>query len=120
MLDLFAVTHDHTTYAERRRAFMSRMERGVAIFRAAPVAIRSHDVDYRYRQDNDLLYLTGFTEPEATCVLAPGTEFPFTMFVRPRDKDKEIWNGLRAGVDGGQMKRTTTIGRRNPHARFPP
>jgi len=102
MLDLFAVTHDRTTYAERRRAFMSRMERGVAIFRAAPVAIRSHDVDYRYRQDNDLLYLTGFTEPEATCVLAPGTEFPFTMFVRPRDKDKEIWNGLRAGVDGAK------------------
>jgi Xaa-Pro aminopeptidase len=96
------VTHDRATYAERRRAFMSKMERGVAIFRAAPVSVRSHDVDYPYRQDNDLLYLTGFAEPEATCVLAPGTEFPFTLFVRPRDKDKEIWNGLRAGVDGAK------------------
>jgi Xaa-Pro aminopeptidase len=96
------VTHDRAIYAERRRAFMSKMERGVAIFRAAPVSIRSHDVDYPYRQDNDLLYLTGFAEPEATCVLAPGTEFPCTMFVRPRATDKEIWTGLRAGVDGAK------------------
>ncbi len=96
------MTHDRATYAERRRAFMSKMERGVAILRAAPVSVRSHDVDYPYRQDNDLLYLTGFTEPEATCVLAPGAEHPFTLFVRPRDKDKEIWNGLRAGVDGAK------------------
>ena len=96
------MTHDRATYAERRRAFMSKMERGVAIFRAAPVAVRSHDVEYPYRQDNDLLYLTGFAEPEATCVLAPGTEFPFTLFVRPRDKDKEIWTGLRAGVEGAK------------------
>jgi Xaa-Pro aminopeptidase len=102
MLELSAVTHDRATYAERRRAFMSKMERGVAIFRAAPVAVRSHDVDYPYRQDNDLLYLTGFSEPETTCVLAPGTEFPFTLFVRPRDKDKEIWNGIRTGVEGAK------------------
>jgi Xaa-Pro aminopeptidase len=97
-----AVTHDRAIYAERRRAFMSKMERGVAVFRAAPIAVRSHDVEYPYRQDNDLLYLTGFAEPEATCVLAPGTEHPFTLFVRPRDKDKEIWTGLRAGVDGAK------------------
>jgi len=81
---------------------MSRMEGGVAVFRAAPVAVRSHDVEYPYRQDNDLLYLTGFAEPEATCVLAPGSEAPFTLFVRPRDREKEIWNGYRAGVEGAQ------------------
>lgn len=81
---------------------MSRMEGGVAILRAAPVSVRSHDVEYPYRQDNDLLYLTGFPEPETTCVLAPGTEHPFAMFVRPRDKDKEIWTGIRAGVDGAK------------------
>jgi Xaa-Pro aminopeptidase len=78
------------------------MDGGVAIFRAAPVSIRSHDVEYPFRQDNDFLYLTGFREPEATCVLAPGAEHPFTLFVRPRDKDKEIWTGLRAGVDGAR------------------
>jgi Xaa-Pro aminopeptidase len=89
-------------YAERRRAFMERMEGGVAIFRAAPVAVRSHDVEYRYRQDNDLLYLTGFAEPEATCLLAPDAAEPFTLFVRPRDREREIWTGVRTGVQGAR------------------
>jgi len=81
---------------------MARMERGVAVFRAAPVAVRSHDVEYPYRQDNDFLYLTGFPEPEATCILEPDGNEPFTLFVRPRDKEKEIWTGYRAGVDGAK------------------
>ncbi len=80
------------------------MERGVAIFRAAPIAVRSKDVEYPYRQDNDLLYLTGFPEPEATCVLDPAGDEPFTLFVRPRDRDREIWTGLRAGVEGAKER----------------
>ncbi len=81
---------------------MQRMEGGVAIFRSPPVAIRSHDVEYPFRQDNDLLYLTGFPEPETTCILAPGSEHPYTLFVRPRDKAKEIWTGVRAGIEGAR------------------
>jgi len=76
------------------------MDGGVAIFRAAPTAVRSHDVEYPYRQDNDLLYLTGFPEPETTCVLAPDTPHPFTLFVRPRDREREVWTGVRAGIEG--------------------
>jgi Xaa-Pro aminopeptidase len=96
------MTHAREVYTRRRRDFMAHMEPGVAIFRAAPVAIRSHDVEYRYRQDNDFLYLTGFPEPEATCVLQPGADAPFTLFVQPRDKEKETWTGYRAGVDGAK------------------
>ena len=96
------MTFDPDVYARRRRDFMARMEGGVAVLRAAPIALRSHDVEYRYRQDNDLLYLTGFPEPEATCVLAPGSGSAFTLFVRPRDQDKEIWTGRRTGVDGAK------------------
>ena len=96
------MTHAREVYAQRRRDFMAHMEPGVAIFRAAPVAIRSHDVEHRYRQDNDFLYLTGFPEPEATCILQPGADEPFTLFVQPRDKEKETWTGYRAGVDGAR------------------
>ena len=96
------MTHPPEVYERRRRELMRRMEGGVAIFRSAPVAVRSHDVEYPFRQDNDLLYLTGFPEPDATCILAPGGEHPFTLFVRPRDKDKEIWTGLRAGIEGAK------------------
>ena len=104
MVQPLAVTHAPEVYARRRRDFMAKMERGIAVFHAAPVAIRSHDVEYPYRQDNDFLYLTGFPEPEATCVLEPAGHEPYTLFVRPRDKDKEIWTGYRAGAEGAKSR----------------
>ncbi|HEX8559510.1 MAG TPA: Xaa-Pro aminopeptidase [Pyrinomonadaceae bacterium] len=83
--------------------FMRRMEPGsVAIIPAARQVTRSHDTEYRFRQDSDFYYLTGFREPDALAVVAPGREKPFTLFVRPRDREKEIWNGRRAGVEGAR------------------
>jgi len=81
--------------------FMRRMDKNsVAIIPAAREAVRSHDTHYRYRQNSDFFYLTGFEEPEAIAVIAPGREKKFTMFVRPRDLEQEIWNGYRSGVEG--------------------
>lgn len=92
-----------TCYAERRAAFTAAMGDAVAIFPAAPLATRSNDVEYRYRQDNDLYYLTGFPEPESMGVLLPpGEKESFILFVLPRDPKKEIWNGRRYGVDGAK------------------
>src|ERR1044071_3005806 len=83
--------------------FMKRMDKNsVAIIPAAREAVRSHDTNYRYRQNSDFFYLTGFEEPEAIAVIAPAREKPFTMFVRPRDLDQEIWYGYRAGVEGAK------------------
>lgn len=89
-------------FARRRRAFLERIRpRAAAVFPAAPVAARSNDVEYRYRQDNDLLYLTGFQEPEAVCLLLPGhPKEEFILFVQPRDRERETWTGGRAGVEG--------------------
>ncbi|HEX8722567.1 MAG TPA: Xaa-Pro aminopeptidase [Pyrinomonadaceae bacterium] len=85
--------------------FMRRMEPGsVAIIPAAREVTRSHDTEYRFRQDSDFYYLTGFREPDAVAVVAPGRERPFTLFVRPRDREKEIWNGRRAGVEGARER----------------
>ena len=83
--------------------FMRRMEPcSVAIIPAAREVTRSHDTEYRFRQDSDFYYLTGFREPDAVAVVAPGREKPFTLFVRPRDREKEIWTGRRAGVEGAK------------------
>ena len=74
---------------------------GVAFFASAPVRLRNGDVEYDYRQDSDFYYLTGFPEPEAFCVLAPGnSKHEYLRFARARDPEKEIWNGYRAGVEG--------------------
>jgi Xaa-Pro aminopeptidase len=95
------MSHNPQIYATRREAFINQMGEGVAIFPAAPLSIRSNDSEYRYRQDNDFYYLTGFPEPEALCLLSPQHDKErFILFVRPRDKDKEVWTGKRFGTEG--------------------
>jgi Xaa-Pro aminopeptidase len=85
--------------------FMRRMgPNSVAILPAAREATRSNDTEYRFRQDSDFYYLTGFNEPDAVAVVAPSREERYTLFVRPRDKEKEVWTGRRAGVEGAKEK----------------
>ena len=89
-----------------RRAEVQRQMRarggGVLVLPAMPEAMRNWDVEHKYRADSDLFWLTGFEEPEAVAVLAADGDKPFTLFVRPRDPDKEVWNGRRAGVEGAR------------------
>ena len=87
-------------FASRRRQFMAEIDGAVAILPSAPVAIRSGDVEFIYRQDNDFYYLTGLAEPESIAVFAPGQKDEFVLFVRPRDKERETWTGRRVGVEG--------------------
>lgn len=84
--------------------FMRRMgPNSVAVVPAAREATRSNDTEYRFRQDSDFYYLTGFKEPDAVAVLAPSKEEKYTLFVRPRDREKETWTGRRAGVEGAKQ-----------------
>jgi Xaa-Pro aminopeptidase len=94
---------DPATYARRREAYQARIgDRAVALLRSPPERLRNGDVHYRFRQDSDLYYLTGFAEPEATLVLRPGRPAGerVAMFARPRDPEREIWDGRRVGVEG--------------------
>src|SRR5438270_10925918 len=90
-------------YAKRRAHAIAAMaasgEPAIAILPAAPTYVRNNDVDHEYRQDSDLFYLTGFDEPQSVLVLAPPQTI---MFVRPRDPEREVWDGPRAGVDGAK------------------
>ena len=99
---------DRAVFQARRATVLERMralapQGAVAVFPSMPVATRNNDVEHAYRADSDLFFLTGFEEPEAVAVLSTVSDKPFTLFVRPRDRDKEIWNGRRAGVDGAQQ-----------------
>jgi len=87
-------------FARRRKNFMEAIGDAVAILPSAPVAVRSADVEFIYRQDNDFYYLTGFAEPESMAIFAPGEKDSFLLFVRPRDRERETWTGRRAGVEG--------------------
>ena len=87
-------------YKQNREAFIEKMGRGgVAIFASTPPAIWNHDTEYNYRPDPNFYYLTGFKEPESICVIAPDhPKHQYILFVRPKDKQAEIWNGKRVGV----------------------
>ena len=88
-------------YAQRRQHLMSHLGDGIAVIPSAPRARRNGDVEYRYRPDSDFIYLTGFTEPEAVAVLAPGrANGEFLIFCRERDPVQEMWNGGRVGLEG--------------------
>lgn len=88
---------------QRRDEFMRRISGGVAIFPAAPTAIRNSDVEHEYRQDTDFYYLTGFEEPNSVAVLNPDNpEHRFVLFVQPKDREREVWTGWRAGEEGAR------------------
>ena len=89
--------------------FRQRQQRLTSQFRADDVlvlpspafAVHSNDVEYRYRTSSDLLYLTGWTEPESVLVLRHHEgAWVSSLFVQPKDTLKEIWEGRRPGVEG--------------------
>lgn len=73
----------------------------IAVVPAAVETVRNDDVHHVFRQDSNFQYLTGFHEPDAVAVITPGhDEGDFHLFVRPREREMEIWTGYRTGVEG--------------------
>jgi Xaa-Pro aminopeptidase len=92
---------DREVFAERRKRFAEAVGDGVAVIAANPESTYSNDVEYEYRPNSDLYYLTGFREPGAVLVIAPKhPEHQYVLFVRPRDPEQEVWWGYRAGPEG--------------------
>ncbi|MEM9102623.1 MAG: Xaa-Pro aminopeptidase [Pseudomonadota bacterium] len=89
-------------FAKRRQRLMKRIgKHAIAIVSSAEELPRSRDVNYPFRQNSDFWYLSGFNEPEALLILLPNREEgEYVMFNRERDRDKEIWEGYRAGQKG--------------------
>jgi Xaa-Pro aminopeptidase len=90
-------------HAQRRQRLILEIGDGVAIIPCKPAQIRNGDVEHEYRQDSDFHYLTGLEEPESVAIIAPhDPRGPFILFVRPRDPERAVWDGPRAGVEGAK------------------
>ncbi|MCY7347631.1 MAG: aminopeptidase P N-terminal domain-containing protein [Pyrinomonadaceae bacterium] len=75
----------------------------IAIIPAAHEVTKSYDTEFKFHQDPDFYYLTGFPEPDAIAVIDPSNKKnPYTLFVRPSDPKMETWYGRREGVDGAK------------------
>src|SRR3712207_2876330 len=77
--------------AARRGRLLAQLDAGtVAIVWSAPTRVDSLDVDYEYRQDSDLFYLTGLTQEESILVLVPGAKtMREVLFVREPNARRE-------------------------------
>ncbi len=93
-------------FAEHRRRLAEIIgPEGIAIIPAAAEVVRNHDVHHHFRQDTAFWYLTGFPEPDAVAVIAPGhDDGDYTLFVRPKNPTQEVWTGIRAGVGGAKER----------------
>lgn len=95
---------DASVFESRRARAREVMGEGVLVVFSAPEFIRNGDVEHEYRQDSNFQYLTGLDEPECALVLTTGENPTFTLFVRERNKEREIWDGPRAGLEGAKQR----------------
>ncbi|KTD11937.1 proline aminopeptidase P II [Legionella gratiana] len=88
-------------YQTRRRTLTQKLLEGsIAIIPAAHESLRNGDTHYRFRQESNFYYLTGFNEPDALLVLISGSTPQSILFNRPRNPAEEQWTGKRLGQDG--------------------
>ncbi len=71
----------------------------IAIIPGASEVIRNGDAHYRFCQDSDFYYLTGYEEPNALLVVTSGQSSESILFNRPRCVSEEIWTGRRLGQE---------------------
>jgi len=88
-------------YQARRQELARRLPSGsIAIIPAASESLRNGDAHYRFRQDSDFYYLTGFNEPDALLLIKAGRQTESVLFNLPRDPLQEQWTGIRLGQEG--------------------
>lgn len=91
-------------YQKRRIALAKKIRAntggGVAVIATASELSRNRDSEFPYRHDSDFFYLSGFEEPGATLVIKVDQNSEEThLFCRPKDPEREIWDGIRLGPE---------------------
>jgi Xaa-Pro aminopeptidase len=91
--------------ARRARLMAALGDTAMAILWSAPPRVYSRDVDYEYRQDSDLLYLTGIEQPDTILVLLPGSRRRKEMlFVTPPNPRREHYVGRYLSHDEARSR----------------
>jgi Xaa-Pro aminopeptidase len=94
--------YDMNVFSDRRKTLAQRAQGSAIIIPSHPEYVRNNDVHHPHRQDSNLFYLTGFEEPESILVFRPGQTPETILFVRPKDIERETWDGFRYGPEGTQ------------------
>ena len=93
---------DYTIYKNRRNNLKDLLpENSVLLIPGADTQYRNADSSFPFRQDSNFYYMSGFCEPASLMAIVNNKDgINSIVFVPPKDKLKEIWDGYRAGPIG--------------------
>ena len=93
---------DNAIYKSRRINLSEKLPKNsVLLIPGANTQYRNADSAYAFRQDSNFYYLSGFCEPDSLMAIISNDDgINSIIFVPPKDKLKEIWDGHRAGPIG--------------------
>ena len=93
---------DNAIYKRRRINLSETLPKNsVLLIPGANTQYRNADSAYAFRQDSNFYYLSGFCEPDSLMAIINNDDgINSIIFVPPKDKLKEIWDGHRAGPIG--------------------
>jgi Xaa-Pro aminopeptidase len=90
----------HEYQARRKKLAQQLPVDSVAVIPAAQELLRNGDAHFRFRQDSNFYYLTGFNEPDALLIITSGPNSQSILFNRERNPAQEQWTGKRLGQEG--------------------
>ena len=87
-------------YISRQEKFQSELpSNSMILIPTNQISYRSNDTSYPYRANSYMLYLCGWSDPEAVFMAVENSgSWTTSLFVQPRDTKAEIWEGRRTGV----------------------
>ena len=93
---------DNTIYKNRRNSLKESLPKNsVLLIPGADMQYRNADSAYAFRQESNFYYFSGFCEPTSLIAIVNNKDGISTIiFVPPKDKLREIWDGYRAGPIG--------------------
>jgi len=112
-------------HKSRRQELLKQIDRhSLALVFGATQKVKSYDFNYPLKQNRNFFYLTGFEEPNAALLLAPGgikvpagkNKFKTVkeiLFVQQKDKLREVWTGWRMGFENVNNELGIELGMEN-------
>ncbi|XP_006459791.1 hypothetical protein AGABI2DRAFT_219147 [Agaricus bisporus var. bisporus H97] len=89
-------------YEQRRKRLMDSLPKNsLVVSVAAPIKMMSNNIFYKYRQNSDFWYLTGFAEPDSALLLEKDSSpkgYKMTLFCSGKDSAKERWDGPKTSL----------------------
>ena len=89
-------------YFQRQDSLISRvLPNSLIIIPTNLPSIRSNDTKYPYRANSYMIYLSNWLEPNSVLCISNYNDLrESTLYVNPRDTQKEIWEGRIIGPEG--------------------